>query len=451
MDTDNQDEARSLLIELKEQLQEASEILKVLEPLTANAEIHKTIFEEIVIKLEKAHSEITASKGLNTKYLNDLRTTKDEISTFIDTSKSNILEMKGLLSSVKTTEWKAKKWSENIETLRAQATEHSKEIKNQKDKINKLFSTLERLNTQAVKSVNKLKVDESTSDSLLKKLKEILAQGKTNTDELVKYHKKWKESITAIELQSRKIDNFEKISSANTTKIQEFFDRLISGVKWKEPVKKEIENILTKIKSNQEQIDKQLQDSAANRLCIAFKDKEEKLKLEVEYWKWKVFFLTFVLIVVNIWLILTGPFLKHFNVEFNIEAWEHIGIILPLAILLWFAILEHGRLKQILDEYSFKYISAFSMPAYHELLEARNEEKSTNFLINTIERIYQNPSNKINSKSKNTMVDYVLDFFKEFKGYFKKDQFSLPDMPDIKASVGDYNVQVVKKGDENKD
>lgn len=451
MDAENQDEINNLLTELKNQIKEASEILDILRPLTANAEIHKSIFDEIVTKFEKTHSEITASKSANTKYLNDLKSTKDEINTFIDASKSNISEIKTIISAVKMAEWKAKKWSENIETLTTQANLYSREIREKKLEIEKLFKKLNTLHNNGVTSMDKLRADETSGKNLIKALNVILNQAKTNTNELEKYYKRWKDSFSKIELQSKKIDNFEQISSENNSKIQEFFDKLISGVRWKEPIKKEIDNILTKIKSHQEQIDQQLQNSASNRLCIAFKDKEEKLQSEVNYWKWMVFILTFILIVVNIWLMLIGPILNHFNITFHIDPWQHVGIILPLAILLWFSILEHWRLKQILDEYSFKYISAFSMPAYHELLETRSEEKSTNFLINTIERIYQSPSSRINSRSKTTMVDYVFDFFKEFKGYFKKDQFSMPEMPDIKASVGDYNIQIVKKGDENKD
>jgi hypothetical protein len=58
------------------------------------------------------------------------------------------------------------------------------------------------------------------------------------------------------------------------------------------------------------------------------------------------------------------------------------------------------------------------MSAYYELLNNNNEDKATNFLIETITNIYQNPTHKINSNSKNTMIDYVFDFFKELKNIF---------------------------------
>jgi len=438
-------ETKALLIDLKNQIKEANQILNTLKPLTANAEIHKAVFDEIITRLETSHKEIVASKTSNTKYLNDLKTTKAEITAFIDESKSNIIEIKTIISSIKESQNKANKWLENIETLKSQSNTSKKEITAKKGEIDKLFKSINAISTKAQKFLTQIEEDKGIADEITKKLKEIIKQAETNSNELLWFYKKGKENFDKIETQSKKIDNFEKLSSENYSKIQEYFDRLLSWIKWKEPIKKQIEDILTKIKSNQEQIDNQLQDSTANRLCIAFKDKEEKLKTELIFWKDKVFSITIWLILINLVLLSVWPVLGWFNIKFKIEIWEHLGIILPLAILLWFSILEHGRIKQILDEYSFKYISAFSMPAYHELLESRDEQKSINFLIDTIENIYQNPSHKINSNSKSTMVDYIFDFIKEIKGMFWKNNITIPD---LKATIWEYAIEV-KKDSEN--
>jgi len=83
------------------------------------------------------------------------------------------------------------------------------------------------------------------------------------------------------------------------------------------------------------------------------------------------------------------------------------------------------------------------MSAYYELLNNNNEDKATNFLIETITNIYQNPTHKINSNSKNTMIDYVFDFFKELKNIFWKTNISLPDI-NLKGNIWDYALEIKK-------
>jgi len=68
------------------------------------------------------------------------------------------------------------------------------------------------------------------------------------------------------------------------------------------------------------------------------------------------------------------------------------------------------------------------MPAYFELLENKNQNEATKFLIDTINNIYTNPSNKINENSKTTFLDYFPDFLKEIKSMIAKNKVSLPEI-----------------------
>lgn len=434
-------EVRSVLLELKLQISEANKILDILRPLTSNGEIYKTVLDELISKIETAHKDISTAKSANTKYLNELKVTKDELTNFIDESRSLISEIKTVTSEIKNSQAKAQKWLETIDGLKEQSNTSKKEITAKKNEANDLFKALEKLSKKSDWILTKIEADKTISEDLLDKLQEIAKQAEVNSKELARFYKTGKDSFEKIETQSKRIDNFEKISSDKTGKVQEYFDRLIAWFQWRKPIKEEISDILIKIKANQEQIDKQLQDSAANRLCVVFKEKEERLKEEVLSWKDKVFLITYLLIGVNVILLVTWPILKHWNIAIGIDIWRHLWIIAPLAIILWFSILEHGRLKRILDEYSHKYIAAFSMPAYHELIEARDESKAAEFLIKTIEEIYYNPSHKINSNSKQTLIDYIPEFFKDFRDMFWKKEISIPD---LKATIWDYGIEIKK-------
>ncbi len=74
--------------------------------------------------------------------------------------------------------------------------------------------------------------------------------------------------------------------------------------------------------------------------------------------------------------------------------------------------LQYVRENKFYEEYYFKYISAYGLPAYFELLESKDEVRSVDFLESSIKSIYTNPSQAINDCSKDTAFDYVVDGIK---------------------------------------
>ncbi len=435
-------EYQKIIEDLKLQVKEAKSILDILVPLTGNGEIYKTLFEEIWKQLDEAYKDISKSKSLNTKYWNELKKSQEEIDNFIDESKKTILELKSIQSTLKDLEINSKIKSTKIEDFHKTFLNLKKEIDNKKKEIIKLFTWLSWFSKKAEEFLNIVKENKISRNEILKFLEKIQKQAEKNIETLNWYLKNWKETFDKIELQSKKIDNFEKLSSDNTSKIQDYFNNLFTPKNSKPSIKDEINNILQKIKSQQETIDQQINTSTANRLCNAFQEKVWKLEKDLLFWEDRTFRLAFAIIFLNLFLIFfLSPLLKKFfSINFEIWVFQHIWVITPLVILFWFAILEHSRIKKILDEYSFKYISAFSMPAYFELLENKNPNDATKFLIDTISDIYKNPSNKINENSKITFFDYFFDYFKNIK---IENGVSIPEL-DLKWKFWNFNIDISK-------
>ncbi len=438
-------DSQKTLEDLKLEIKEAKNILDILVPLTSNWDIYKTLFEEISNQLDKNYKDVSKNKSLNTKYSNDLKKSQEEIDNFIDESKKTILELKSIQSTLNNLEKNSKIKSVKIEEFHNTFLDLKKEIDTKKKEIIKLFNWLSWFSKKAEEFLNIIKENKNSSNNIIKLLEKIQKQAEKNIEILDWYLKNWKEAFDKIKLQSKNIDNFEKLSSNNTSKIQDYFNNLFTPKNSKLSIRDEINTILQKIKSQQETIDQQINISTANRLCNAFQDKVTKLEKDLLFWEDRIFRLAFAIIFLNLFLIFfLSPILKKFfSVDFEIWIFQHIWVITPVIILFWFAILEHSRIKKILDEYSFKYISAFSMPAYFELLENKNPNDATKFLIDTISDIYKNPSNKINENSKTTFLDYFTDFVKDFKNIIIKNKISLPEI-EFKWKVWDYDIDISK-------
>ncbi len=438
-------DSQKILEDLKLQIKEAKNILDILVPLTSNWEMFKLLFDEISVKIHQDYTDLSKAKSLNTKYVNDLEKSKKEIDEFIDESKKTILEVKSIQNTLKDLEKNSKTKAQKVEDFHKAVLDLKKEIEDKKKEINSLFKSLSWLSKKSEDFLSTIRKNKNSSNDILKVLEKIQKQAEKNIEILDWYFKNWKETFNKIQAQSKTIDNFEKLSSDNNKKIQDYFNDLFTPKSSRLAIKDEINSILQKIKSQQETIDQQINISTANRLCNAFQDKVWKLEKELLFWEDRTFRLAFAIIFLNLFLIFfLSPLLKKFfSINFEIWVFQHIWVITPLVILFWFAILEHSRIKKILDEYSFKYISAFSMPAYFELLENKNQNEATKFLIDTINNIYTNPSNKINENSKTTFLDYFMDFVNEFKTMIIKNKINLPEI-EFKWKIWDYDIDISK-------
>ena len=80
-----------------------------------------------------------------------------------------------------------------------------------------------------------------------------------------------------------------------------------------------------------------------------------------------------------------------------------ISLLIPASAALWFTASNHNRERKLLEEYAFKSSISLSLDSYRKVLneELSDEEQSriSEFLINSMERIYSSPLENISKHS----------------------------------------------------
>ncbi len=407
------EDIRSLKNELINEKQKAQEILSVLKSLTANSEISKDVFETIRTKInesydaiQKSQQEIKNEKSLNTKLHNELVLQESKVKDLLEIVRWYINDSKSIKNNISTLEKQllSKEKSslaikENIEQIKIQ----SNVLKNEIQSISK---TINNMLKDWTKIIEQLKADKIVSNSMIDYIKWINIETKKNHTEIVWILNKWKESFKVIQEKEKEVNKLYWEAKTKNNHIVLWYEKLFK-LWW---TKEEINKIENKIRENQMLIEQQLSEASANRLTTTLKSKLEKTEKSLFFWRRGVIWMVISLVILNFSLHILWYLYESFRLDYR----QYIEFTYPLIFLLVFFVLQYSRTNKFYEEYYFKYISAFWLPAYFELLESKNDEKAMNYLIDTIEKIHTNPTQEINNNSKDTIFDYVLDWLKWF-------------------------------------
>jgi len=393
--TGNLSEEKDVLSELKTTLTEVKELMEVLSPIIQNAEIHKEMLEAVRLEIEQSHQEVKESRRQNTLLANELEKERGQVSTFLVEAKSYSYEGKKLLSELQSLETKGKAKSAVIESIRNELGERKKEATKLRREIAALVKRAEALVSDASGLVEKIAANKGKADKLLRLIQDANKQVGNNTKEIARLYSQGKKAFERIQSQGKKVDSFHDKSETYTEQIMSWYKGIFSD----KGTKKAIEEIEKTIKAQQDIIDSQLTQAASIRLCQSLKSKVDELKKQLPFWQWSTFVLVGVIAIFN-WVLFQYS---------ELEAWEHIGIMSPIIFLLAFCSLEYAKTVRLLEEYNFKYIAGFGLPAYFELIDERDSEESLKYLIRTTNDIYTNPSSSMKGSHHHTLLDYIVD------------------------------------------
>ncbi|MBU0767194.1 hypothetical protein KKF55_05485 [Patescibacteria group bacterium] len=388
-------EEKAVLADLKATLAEVKEIMEVLSPIIENAEIHKEMLEAISLKIEKSHEGVKESRRQNTLLANELEKEREQVSTFLEEAKSYSYEGRKIVNALKLLEERGNKKSLVIENIRNELGERKKEATKLRRQIAILVKKAESLVEQAESLIEKITAQKGKADKLLLLIQKANRNVSSNTKEIKKLFTQGKKSFERIEKQANKVDGFHKKSQTYSEQIMSWNKYIFSD----KGTKQQIDRIEKRIKSQQDIIESQLTQAASIRLCASLKDKVNELKQQLPFWKWSTFILVAVIAISN-WA------LFQFS---NLDGWEHIGIMSPIIFLLGFCSLEYVKTTRLAEEYNFKYVSAFGLPAYFELIDERDQKESLDYLIRTTNDIYTNPSESMKGSHHHTLLDYIVD------------------------------------------
>ncbi|TKX80267.1 hypothetical protein [Halorubrum sp. SD626R] len=182
-----------------------------------------------------------------------------------------------------------------------------------------------------------------------------------------------------------------------------------------EELKEEYQSELGKIKEkrkNAEEIEERLsnlEDTASDLLdrttssALGEQFAERKKELETPLRGWKIASaLSIFLLLGASWIIYTDIGSSTGGITSNITK---IGLLLPISVAVWFCVSNYTRQKRLIEEYEFKARMAISLVGFREALDneldGNSDELIAEFMINTMENIYTNPQDNINSDEEN--------------------------------------------------
>jgi len=394
------DEIKVLLDELKRCSKEGKDLLSILDPLSRNAEINKELFDNLAVEIQNTFKDIRASKSLNTSQFNAFKKQKELAEAQIREVKTAILDAKVILSTLKSIEKSAKTNQESIDSLKNQVAQKKSEVGDLHQSVKKIFSSISTLVGKADNHLVKIAEHKKASDEILKLLIKVKDQVNSNAKELEGLFKRGKEKFSSIEKAEREINNLFNGSKSNYLRIKAWVEKIFKP----DGISSRIIHIENTIKAQQEEISRQLGQAASNRLCKIFEENTTELKSDLKGWRNGILFTVFCLLSLNASVL--------FGLEMSIP--QRISIASPLVFLLVFCAFEYAKNKRFLEEYRFKHVAAYAMPAYFELIEERSSESALEYIVKTTQDIYANPSDKVYGKKgvKNNLFEYGLEILK---------------------------------------
>ncbi len=405
------EDVTAILNELVLEKQKAENILNMLKSLTANWEVYKDIFETIEKEVKGTYDSIKSTKSLNTKFYNDLLQQQEEISSSLERARGFLNESKVIQKNIGDIE-KNLKWRENnVWIVKDNVLQIRKDANDLKSKIKKELDQTIKIWKEVDVVLNKIKDNKVMANQMISYIQTVNNQAKTNQLQINKLLEQWKQSLGTIKAQENWVNSFFNQSNQKTKDILSWHDKIFNPW-W---IKEKILQIDSKIKNNQILIENQLSQASSNRLTNALRERLNKIENALWYWKFGVIMISSILFLFS----LVRYFCSEENSKFDLL--QNIELMYPAIFLLIFFVLQYVRTNKFYEEYYFKYISAFWLPAYFELLESKDDKQAVNYLIDTIERIHANPAKEINQNSKDTVFDYVIEWIKWFFWHKKLD------------------------------
>lgn len=342
LEEDINDDYSKIIIELKELLNQANNVLSILKPLTSDGEIYKDIFEDILSNIEKSYNEIKGSKTANTKYSNELIKIKSQIEEFLIETDIKQNELKRLISNIVKIEKDAESRFITIDRLKSESNESKKLITESKNEAEKLIIWIKKIKDESLIKIWELRDEKKESEKIQKILKIKEEEAKKLSDIInLKYNDlfiiKWVNHKTKINELDDNIQKAEQFNQDLNNKIQPSLDekRKILDLLEEEMIQKndEISSLLwdaTAKSLDQWYLESMYEYSTGRKMD--FKIFWFKIEKETKWYSVKNIIYILFRIVVNIFyntfVFLNNLFICNLKVIFN-----YAIFILPLIII----------------------------------------------------------------------------------------------------------------------
>lgn len=163
---------------------------------------------------------------------------------------------------------------------------------------------------------------------------------------------------------------------------------------FKDRVKGEVDAMIERLKGVEKDINEKLSKATGYTLFHSF---DARQKAITGHWIW--LFLSVAALVGALLFassVLTGV------TDFTVATFVKVGITIPTAVLVGFALQQYSRERRLKEEYAFKSAISLSLEPYRKLVEEAIEQLSTDdrhqladFLVKSIATIFETPTDKV--------------------------------------------------------
>lgn len=304
---------------------------------------------------------------------------------------------------------KIKQYNELTTRLNELINELSSTEENQKtyneliEKIKETESVLLKKEGEAESSLNDVleKQEQITrsleqSSILLKDIKAYLEQANQDATIISGVKIKTNEFIEKVD---EYIQNMELISVKTEKSVNEFTLKTTE--------------IISRNETQTQEIDNQLGKAVGVSLYKSFDARKTSLNTGLNYWLIALALATVSFIGVSIWIFNGISKIAEEPILFAMK----LAVSFPLLFIIGFVSSRYAKERRLIEEYAFKSSVALALKPYADLIENDgSDEKYREFLIKTIENIFEAPTDKV---------------FGGDKKYVKDDKFDLKGVDDL--------------------
>ena len=267
-----------------------------------------------------------------------------------------------------------------------------------KIKTKELFNVQEKYNSLLVELERADGIYENTKNEI-ETIRENYSESQNFVDKFSQMNDKFEKHIGGMEDTASDIHECFTQVKRDSAEINEFVDTINTQEVKLAKAAEETNNLI----NGNKELDKKARDllglAVGSALGKTFNERKEDLKKSERYWNIATFCSMGLLLIAAVLV-----YIELYNgVAGNTVAASKISLLIPVSAAVWFTASNHNRERKLLEEYAFKSSISLSLDSYRKVLSEEllddDGEKISNFLINSIEKIYSSPLENISKHS----------------------------------------------------
>lgn len=265
-------------------------------------------------------------------------------------------------------------------------------------KIQKLANVQEKYNSLLVELERADGIYENTKNKI-ETIRENYSESQNLVDKFTQINGKFEKHIGGMENTASEIHECFIQVERDSAEIEKFVDTINTQEVRLAKAEEETNNLINGNKKLDKKARELLGLAVGSALGKTFNERKDELKTSERYWNIATFCSMGLLLIAAVLV-----YIELYNgTAGNTVAASKISLLIPVSAAVWFTASNHNRERKLLEEYAFKSSISLSLDSYRKVLNEElsdnEKEKISDFLINSIEKIYSSPLENISKHS----------------------------------------------------